>query len=107
MVYAMPAAVIAFTNAVSRVSVIKRHHQLQVAQEYLELTSQQNLLHAAPLRRAVPLAMTKLILAFAKAETDAFRDLLQQRRLVATVLPTYVEDLVGDLLCLLACLHWV
>lgn len=72
-----------------------------------DLTSQQNLFHASPLRRAVPFAMAKLVLALTKAQADAFGDLLQQRRLVATVLPADVEDFVGNLLCLPARLHWI
>lgn len=51
--------------------------------------------------------MTKLILALAKSETDALSYLLQQRGLVAAILPTDVEDFVRDFLCFLACLHWI
>lgn len=73
----------------------------------MKLTSQQNLFHAPSLRRAVPFAMAKLILALSKAQADAFGDLLQQRRLVPTVLLAYVENFVGNLLRLLARLHRV
>jgi hypothetical protein len=69
------------------------------------LTFEQNLFHTSSLRRTVPFAMTKLILAFTKAQRDAIRDFLQQRRLVAAILLAYLEDFVGQLLLLLADLH--
>lgn len=69
------------------------------------LTSQQDFLHALTLRRTVPFAMTKLILALAKAQAYAFGDLFQERSFVAAVLPTNVVDLVRNLLCFAARLH--
>lgn len=72
-----------------------------------KLTFQQNLFHASPLRCAIPFSMLKLLFALAKAQADALRDLLQQRCLVAAILPADIENLVGDFLCFPACLHRV
>lgn len=85
-------------------------HQLRSnadEENIVELTSQKNLFHTSSLRRAVPFAMAKLIFTFAKAQTDAFRDFLQQRGLVATVLPANVLHFVGNLLSFSACLQGV
>lgn len=51
--------------------------------------------------------MAELAFTFPKAQTNAFRDFLQQRRLIATVLPADVENFVGHFVCFLACLRWV